>query len=288
MAVVAYRPTVRLILTLTLALTAATAAAQGAAGDADAIPNADTVTDTDTGTDADTVADTSAVADTDTVTVADALPPKIAIVVAGDPDQPLRTTASEIEQECTRAGLSTPADPALRAALRGEPGAETDGLEGLRSIRRSLGVDPRQDLASYKRLGTIAGADALVVLHREGTIKLEVFDASASQFYEGALNIDDSTSEERVRYIERRAETAKARWLQDPNAADAQVDATGAQLDASGKPTDEPEKKRWIKKAWPYFVVGALLAAGVTYLIVDRRRTNDPGPPLLRFRPGDE
>jgi len=284
MAVVAYRPTVRLILTLTLALTAATASAQGAAGDADAIPNADT----DTGAGTDTGAVAGADTDTDTVTVADALPPKIAIVVAGDPDQPLRTTASEIEQECTRAGLSTPADAALRAALRGEPGAETDGLEGLRSIRRSLGVDPRQDLASYKRLGTIAGADALVVLHREGTIKLEVFDASASQFYEGALDIDDSTSEERVRYIERRAETAKARWLQDPNAADAQVDATGAQLDASGKPTDEPEKKRWIKKAWPYFVVGALLAAGVTYLIVDRRRTNDPGPPLLRFRPGDE
>ncbi|MEM9727900.1 MAG: hypothetical protein AAF997_04895, partial [Myxococcota bacterium] len=55
-----------------------------------------------------------------------------------------------------------------------------------------------------------------------------------------------------------------------------------------GQPVDEPTKKRWIKKAWPYFIVGALLVGGVTYIIVDQRRTNDPGPPLLRFRPGEQ
>lgn len=229
------------------------------------------------------VADT----DTDPVVVVDtvappALSPKVAVVVAGDPDESVRTTGREIEQECARAGLSIPADPALRAALRGEAGDQDDGLAGLRSLRRSLGVDPRRDLAAYNRLGAISGADALVVLHREGTIKLEVFDVAASQFYEGVLQVDDTTAKQRVRYIERRAKTAQRRWDQGPKPA------TGARVDATGKPIDEPEKKRWIKKAWPYFVVGALLAAGVTYLIVDGRRTNEPGPPLLRFRPGDE
>jgi len=264
---------VRLILSLTPALAfvlAATASAQGSAG-------------TDAGTGADTGTDTVAPTDTvaGTVAATDPLRPKIAVVVAGDPDDSLRATASQIEQECAGAGLRTPADSTLRAALRGEVGSEDDGLEGLRSIRRSLGVDPRKDLGSYKRLATIAGADALVVLRREGTIKLEVFDASASQFYEGLLEVDDTTPEERTHYIVRRAKTAQQRWQEDPNAA-------GAQIDATAKATDETEKKRWIKKAWPYFIVGALLAAGVTYLIVDGRRTNEPGPPLLRFRPGDE
>ncbi len=256
-------------LILSLAVTLALSAADADAG-----------ADTGAGTGAD--AGAGAVEVTTTVP---SLPPKVAVVVAGDPDASLRATASEIEGECTSVGLRTPVDPTLRAAMRGEPGAEEDGLGGLRSIRRSLGVDPRKDLASYKRLGAIAGADALIVLRREGTIKLEVFDVSASQFYEGLLEVAKTTPEERMQYIERRAKTAQQRWNQDTSAAAA---AAGGQIDASGMPADEPEKKRWIKKAWPYFVVGALLAAGVTYLIVDSRRTNDPGPPLLRFRPGDE
>ena len=235
--------------------------------------------------DADADAAADADADADAAAVVVPLPPKVAVVVAGDPDASLRATASEIEGESVSVGLRTPVDPALRAAMRGDPGAEEDGLGGLRSIRRSLGVDPRKDLASYKRLGTIAGADALIVLRREGTIKLEVFDIAGSQFYEGLLEVATTTPEERMQYIERRAKTAQQRWKQDPSAAAA---AAGGQVDSAGIPADEPEKKRWIKKAWPYFVAGALLAAGVTYLIVDRRRTNDPGPPLLRFRPGDE
>jgi hypothetical protein len=35
-------------------------------------------------------------------------------------------------------------------------------------------------------------------------------------------------------------------------------------------------------------VAGVLLAAGVTYLIIDQGGTNEVEPPLLRFRPGEE
>ena len=179
-----------------------------------------------------TLALSAAGADTDTgavevTTTVPSLPPKVAVVVAGDPDASLRATASEIEGECTSVGLRTPVDPTLRAAMRGEPGAEEDGLGGLRSIRRSLGVDPRKDLASYKRLGAIAGADALIVLRREGTIKLEVFDVSASQFYEGLLEVAKTTPEDRMQYIDRRAKPAQQRWTQDPGAAAA---AAGGQI----------------------------------------------------------
>jgi len=54
------------------------------------------------------------------------------------------------------------------------------------------------------------------------------------------------------------------------------------------QPADESRAKRRIKKAWPYLVAGVLIAAGVTYLIIDRRDTNEAEPPLLRFRPGEE
>jgi len=175
------------------------------------------------------------------------------------------------------------------AALRGEPSTEEDGLEGLRSIRRGLGVDPAKDLTAYQRIGLIAGADALVVIRREGGIVIEVFDVSAAQFYEGTLTFAQSTSEQRARFIESRAQQAQLRWTKPkpPSTAPAPT----AQKPETGPPADKKEesraKRRW-KKAWPYVVAGALLAGGVTYLIIDRRNTDEVGPPLLRFRPGEE
>ena len=211
-------------------------------------------------------------------------PPKIAVVVAGDPDDTIRNTAAFIETEAIKAGLHAPTDPALRAAMRGEPPTEDDGLNGLRSARRGLGLDPRKDLTAYKRIGIIAGADALVVVRREGSILIEVFDVAAAQFYEGVLSFDDSESDERAKFIESRAEQARLRWTAPPPTPAAEKPKVN---EAEQKSDDSRAKKRW-KKAWPYVVAGVLLAGGVTYLIIDQRRTNDPGPPLLRFRPGEE
>jgi hypothetical protein len=232
--------------------------------------------DAGAGTDADPDADPDA---------APAAPPKIGVVVAGDPDETLRNTAAFVETEATASGLRVPTDAALRAAMRGEPGTEVDGIESLRSTRRGLGLDPRQDLASYKRIGVITGADALVVVRREGAILLEVFDVSAAQFYEGALAFDDSTSAQRVEFIKSRAAQAQLRWsepLPPPPPAASQ------KVNAPKQPADESQAKRRIKKAWPYLLAGVLLAAGVTYLIIDRGDTNEVEPPLLRFRPGEE
>ena len=215
----------------------------------------------------------------------EAVPPKIAVVVAGDPDETLRNTAAFIEQESVLAGMTTPTDPALRSAMRGESATEEDGLERLRAIRRGLGLDPRKDQASYRRIGLIAGADALVVVRREGLILVEVFDVAAAQFYEGVLEFDTSDEEQRTAFIESRAEQAQLRWSEP---APPPTAAKGAEVNAPEVKEDESRaKKRW-KKAWPYVVVGALLAGGVTYLIIDRRRAPETGVPLLRFRPGDQ
>jgi hypothetical protein len=225
---------------------------------------------TDTGTDADT---------------ATSPPPKIGVVVAGDPDETLRNTAAFIESEATTSGLRVPTDPALRGAMRGEPATEEDGLDGMRSIRRGLGLAPRKDLESYKRIGIIAGADALVVVRREGDILIEIFDVSAAQFYEGALHFDDSSSEQRVEFIRSRAKQAQLRWSTPPPPP---PPATSKKVNEPEQPADESRAKRRIKKAWPYLVAGVLIAAGVTYLIIDRRNTNEAEPPLLRFRPGEK
>lgn len=255
-----------------LLLVAAPAAAQSPAVPTEAAP--------DTEADAATALDTQPAA-----------APKIAVVVAGDPDDTIRNTAAFLETEASLSGLRIPSDPALSAALRGETPAQEDGLEGLRSIRRGLGVDPTRDLASYRKIGAIAGADALVVLRREGSIVIEVFDVSAVQFYEGELPFAQSTTAQRTKFIESRAEQAQLRWTQ-PSAPAPTVTATPAPAAAPpDAPRDEPEepraKRRW-KKAWPYVVAGMLLAGGVTYLIIDRRRTDEVGLPLLRFRPGEE
>jgi hypothetical protein len=122
-------------------------------------------------------------------------------------------------------------------------------------------------------------------MRREGAILIEVFDVSAAQFYEGALPFDDSTSAERVAFIESRAEQAQLRWSQPPPPP---PPAASEKVNAPDQPADESRAQRRWKKAWPYVVAGALLAAGVTYLIIDRRQTNEVGPPLLRFRPGEE
>ena len=211
--------------------------------------------------------------------------PKIGTVVAGDPDETLRQTAAFVESEVVVAGLRTPTDPVLRAAMRGDPITSDDGLDGLRSIRRGLGFDPRKDLDAYKRIGIIAGADALVVVHREGDILIEVFDVSAAQFYEGTLKFDDSSTVDRVKFIKSRAEQAQLRWAEPPPPPPA---AAAPAVNETEKPADESRAKRRIKKAWPYLLAGALLAGAVTYLIIDRRSTDEVRPPLLRFTPGEE
>ena len=213
--------------------------------------------------------------------------PKIAIVIAGDPDETLQASARELEEELTKSDLRVPSDPALRAALQGYPSeGNTDGLDGLRAYRRALGLDPRKDTETFVRIGHISGAHALVVVRKKKAKPIaEVFDVGAERFYEGVLHLTDATKAERHKFVHKRAEAALRRSELTESEQAATPPTASSDLAA---PVDKPKKKPWIKKNWPYILAGALLAGTVTYFIVDSQRGgNSPSPPVLRFRPGD-
>jgi hypothetical protein len=221
-----------------------------------------------------------------------AVPPKVALLIAGDPDEPLREAAESLGAELTASGLRQPSDPALRAALLGVLPESADGLHAVRAMRRGLGLDPKEDLEAYRRLGRIAGADALLVLQRRGSrTSCEVFDVAAGQFYEGVLDLGESSSEERIAFVRSRAIEAQARWAEQPDETKASAAAAAAGLPPTeqDEPTgtdEESRAKRRIKKAWPWILAGGLLAAAVTYIVIDQSGDDGQQLPVLVFRPG--
>ena len=222
------------------------------------------------------------------------LPPKVAVLIAGDPDEPLREAAESLAAELSAAGLRQPTDPALRAALLGELPEAQDGLHAVRATRRSLGLDPEEDLKAYRRLGRISGADALVVVQQQGTrTSCEVFDLAAAQFYEGTLELGPSSAEERVAFVRSRALAAQARWAEQAEQTKAEAVESAAGLPPSAQPQgqqsktdDQSQAKRRMKKAWPWVLAGALLAGGLTYVIIDQSGDDGQQLPVLVFRPG--
>jgi hypothetical protein len=218
--------------------------------------------------------------------------PKVALLIVGDPDEPLREAAESLGAELTASGLRQPSDPALRAALLGVLPESADGLHAVRAMRRGLGLDPKEDLEAYRRLGRIAGADALLVLQRRGSrTSCEVFDVPAGQFYEGVLDLGESSSEERIAFVRSRAIEAQARWAEPPDETRASAAAAAAGLPPTeqDEPTgtdEESRAKRRIKKAWPWILAGGLLAAAVTYIVIDQSGDDGQQLPVLVFRPG--
>lgn len=222
------------------------------------------------------------------ITAAAAVEPKVAIVVVGDADEALRSNAEKLEGELTKAGLRVPADPALRAALKGKPSdGQDDGLDRLRALRRALGLSSREDTETFAKMGGMVGGEALVIVRKQkATVIAEVFDVPAQQFYQDVIDLETSTEEQRVAFVSSRA-SAALRRAQDPTSESTVATAAGATAKPGETPVDEPKKKPWIKKNWPYILAGALLIGTVTFFAIDARRDDSAPPPVLRFRPGD-
>lgn len=210
--------------------------------------------------------------------------PKIAVVVTGDPDEALVAAARRVER-AIEGHLRVPFDPGLRAALRGEPGEEDDGLEGVRRERRRLGLEEDRDASLLSRLGRRAGASAVVVV-RAGAAASEVLvlDVRNAAFFEGELALAADVPDARVaRFVERRARvSARGGELPGP----AVPSPTEAAAAAATAPTPEqPAQPDFFEQFWPYLVAGLLLVGMITAIVLT---STAPGSdqPVLRFVPG--
>jgi hypothetical protein len=209
--------------------------------------------------------------------------PKIAVVVTGDPDEALVTAARRVER-AIEGRLRVPFDPGLRAALRGEPGEEDDGLDGVRRERRRLGLEEDRDASLLSRLGRRAGASAVVVV-RAGAAAAEVLvlDVRNAAFFEGELALRADVPDARIaRFIERRAGVS-ARGGEIPGpAVPSPAEAAAAATAPTPTPPAQPD---FFEQFWPYLVAGLLLVGMITAIVLT---STAPGSdqPVLRFVPG--
>ena len=222
------------------------------------------------------------------------------MVVAGDPDAATQARALQFEAALDEGDIALPTDPALRGALRGEPGTDDDGLEGARRERRRLGFG-EEDAPALVRIGRLTGAHAVVVI--QSGAEPSVFDVGAEAFFESPTGDVESFVRRAVRSAARRAaspdESTQSPMTREPNPQasaaapspreTAERDTAAEEARARAESTPEPERpaRAFFKKNWPYFVAGLLLAGAVTWVIVAGSRDDDVPPPVLRFQPGD-
>ncbi len=207
--------------------------------------------------------------------------PKLAVVVAGDPDPQLREAARRVER-ASGEHLRLPFDPGLRAALRGEPAEGDDGLEDARRERRRLGGDEARDAPVIAALGRRAGADVVgVVRAGEDGPELVVLDVRHAAFFEGTLALSADVADARIARFVRSRARASARGAEAPEAAAGTPAPEGA-TDGTAQPARQPD---FFEQFWPYFVAGGLLAALLIGIAVTSA-TAGSNTPVLRFVPG--
>ena len=281
-------------------LAAATALAQAP----DAAPTEETVAGEREGTDA-PLEPTAAVATTPSAPPADAPSAdapsaadpadgaKVAVIVAGDPDEALRRAARDLDRALAGTDLVRPSDSLLRAALRGEvpPDGGEDGLERVRAERRRLGFGDA-DPEALRALGGMVGADALVIVRRaDGALRIEVFDVPAARFYRDRLALDPAA--ETVVFIRRaaRASRRRAARVEVATVDDPPPAPSPAQTAEAAAAAEEPAEavrpvRAWFKKNWAFLVAGALLVGVVTAFVVRAAREEPQPDPMIVFRPG--
>jgi hypothetical protein len=245
-------------------------------------------------------------------------PPKVTVVVAGDPDETVRQGARRVSDVVASSErMRGPTDPGLRGALRGEPAPkESDGLERARNARRRLGWGEKKDLPVLQSIGRMTGADLIAVVRHgpEQGAEVVAVDVTAGAFYEGSV-APSAGEDELEGFLASRAQAAAKR--EGPPGPSAGATPSGTRPAAGGgpppsagpapaggrgsAPQPSPEKqasekkdgeddggvKAWLADNWPYLVGGALLAGTVTAFAV--RQSNDgSSQPVLRFQPGGQ
>jgi hypothetical protein len=213
----------------------------------------------------------------------------VVVVRGGDPGADVIEAATALETQLAAAGLTLPADEGMRIVLRGGVPAAPEGYEPARAARLRLGWSPEADREALTGIGRFVEADAVVVVTgTDETIRVEVFDPGAGQFYEGAAAIAADDPSPAVAFVRTRARAALRRRIEPARAARAETPEGPARSVSAAGIADEPaqEQPRWIRRNWPIILAGVLLAGTVTYFVVAQRRDNNPDPPAIHIRPG--
>ena len=221
--------------------------------------------------------------------------PKVAVIVAGDPDPGLRAAARRVDAALAASpNVALPSDATLSDALRGEAGTSDDGLGGARAERRALGLGEARDLPHLARIATLAGAVAIAVVRArpDGQSELVVVDAARGAYFEGTVALTGATPQAIVVFVAARARAAARASV--TAAAGAGRTATGGarsrtRAGPAGATNAEaaPDERTWLEKNWALLAAGAGLVALVVVVLLTRRGTDAAPGPVLRFVPGD-
>ncbi len=203
---------------------------------------------------------------------------KFAIVLTGDVDASMRAVGERWRQRLLAASFRPVSDEAVRGALLGQPGEPGDGLGPLRAARRTvtLDVDPEGSLGAFRLMGRASSADAIVVLRANTPVR--VFHVAGGAFFVRPAGATDAFVLQAVR------ESALAL----PSGV-SPAEVAHADPDAAPSTDDEeiPPARAFMRRNWPYFVAGLLLAGAIAWVVVGATRDDEVPPPVLRFRPGN-
>lgn len=231
-------------------------------------------------------------------TPVEALPPKVTVVLVGDPDDGAIAAAEALLAQLEQSSLvRLPTDVALRRAMLGR-GAD-DGLDGVRSERRALGLSERRDVPALVRLGRLATAVVVIVVRAVGTgHEATVLDVNRAAFFDGALSLPAADADAAT-FVGRRARSAN-RAADAPAPVDSDVEGASpegdaapavgvapvvAEIPATEAPAGDPVLQ-WFEQNWAYLAAGALLAGGVAFVVVVATEPGAP-PPMIRVVPGE-
>jgi hypothetical protein len=185
-------------------------------------------------------------------------PPKVCVVVAGDPDEALRSAADTLDGALgLRNDLRTVADPAARAALHGEPTTDPS-VQDLAERRRSL-RGAASDLDALVPLGDRLGCAWVVTLQGR---------AAGPQIHTADLVHHRWQSPHPLTATD--APSLVAFVLADVLAAPSPTSTATTPPRPSTAP-QAPLRRTFWQRAWPWAVVGgaALVVLGVFFLTQD-------------------
>ncbi len=194
-----------------------------------------------------------------------AAPASADVVVVASPGASA-DAALRVERVLADDGIAIAGTREDRAALRGEPSERP-----IAASHAALTGHESEDIPRLVAIARRLRARAVVVVRNdpEGPIA-RVLHVERRAFYEGKLTLAAASDLRIARFVRARGGSTPPPERASPDPA---------------APSTPPESTSFLEDAWPYLVVGALLVAGTTYVVLSEPPDEAPLP-VLRFQSG--